>query len=94
MESSHELFIYGNTQLPCSVTDLEDDVFARIEGMGDVTGSDCGPAGWNLDIEFDSPNAFIAILHAVLQSLHDNKVDPQAVTVSARGRRHKLVDLL
>ena len=94
MRSTPRISIFGDTQLPGSISDLEGAVFVRIEGMGGVTGSGCGPAGWNLDIEFDSPNAFTAILDAVLQSLHENRIDPESVSVAVRGRRRKLLDCL
>ena len=94
MNSSHEIFVFGNQPLPCAINNLEDSVFARIEGIGDVTGSSCELNGWNLNIEFDRPISFIAIIHAVLESLHEFQIDVQSVTASVGGRRHKLVDLL
>jgi hypothetical protein len=94
MNSSHEIFVFGDEPLPCAIGVLEDSVFTRIEGFGDVTESGSGASGWNLDIEFDSPGAFIVIIHAVLESLHECQIDVQSVTASVRGRRHKLVDLL
>ena len=94
LNTSHEIFVYGDGSLPCSIGDLEDSVFARIEGIGDVTGSGCGAEGWNLDIEFDSPNSFIAVVHAVVASLHEFNINVMSVTASVRGRRHKLEDLM
>jgi hypothetical protein len=94
LKSSHEIFVYGQGALPCSVSDLEDSVWGRIEGFGDVTGSGCGAEGWNLDIEFDGPNCFIPIVEAVVAALHECGIDAQSVSASVHGRRHKLVDLL
>ena len=94
MLSTPRISIYGDTELPGAMTDLEHAVFVRIEGMGDVTGSGCGPTGWNLDIEFESPNSFIGILQVVLQTLHESEIDPQTVSVSVRGKRRKLLDCL
>ena len=94
MNTTPEIFVYGNETLSCSIGELEDAVFSRVEGIGDVTGSGCGVNGWNLDLEFDTPNLFVPILHAVLEALHEQDVDPQSVTVSVHGTRRKLVDLL
>ena len=94
LNASHEIFVYGDGSLPCSVSDLEDSVFARIEGFGDVTGSGCSTHGWNLDIEFDGPNCFIPVIEAVVAALHDCEIDVQSVMASVHGRRRKLVDLL
>jgi hypothetical protein len=94
LKPSHDIFVYEDGALPCSVSDLEDSVFARIEGFGGLTGSGCGADGWNLDIEFDSPRCFIPVIEAVVAALHDCGIDAQSVTASVHGRRRKLVDLL
>ena len=88
-----EAFVYGTQPLTCSIGDFEDDVFGLIEGLGDVTGSGAA-AGWKLDLVFDNPNCFVSMINAVRQVLTDLDHDLHSVTVSVRGRRHRLVDLL
>jgi|GEM_PF-5208094 len=94
MNTTHEIFVYGTGDLPCSLSQLEDTVFAKVEGFGDVTGSGSRATGWKLDLAFDSPNAFIAVIQAVWQALTDLDVDLQSVKVSIRGKSRRLVDLL
>jgi hypothetical protein len=94
MEIDQELFVYGMGPLPCSIGELEDEVFGEIEGLGDVTGSGSGARGWNLDITFESPNAFTAIVRSVGKVLTTYGVDLSTVEISIRGRFHRLSDRL
>ena len=94
LNNSHEILVHGDRSLSCSVDEFGDSVFSGIEGFGDVTGSRCKADGWSIKIEFDSPNCFMSIIHAVLAAVHEHEIEAQSVTVSVRGRCHKLVDLL
>ena len=94
MESQHEISVVGTLPLSCSLAALKQDVFARIGGFGDVCGSGSGSSGWRLDLAFDSASCFTGIIDAVRQSLTELDHDLFSVTVSVRGRRHQLVELL
>ena len=70
--SEKYIYLYGTQSLPFGLSVLEDEIDARLDGVGEVTGAGSGHRGWHIDVEYASTvdDAFVvACLVDVLQSL-------------------------
>ena len=92
METTFYLFVYGTEAFPTGLDELEDEIFCKIEGQGDVTGTGSGRNGWNIDIEFESKSSANFILYTVIETLRNHGVG-DSVTFDCGGRKEALINL-
>ncbi|WP_309398738.1 hypothetical protein [Cerasicoccus maritimus] len=92
MKEDLYIFIYGTEPLPCGLDKIEDGIFERIEGYGDVSGSGTGNSGWNVDLSYESPNATNRILIEAVAVLKQYDIT-EGVSFDVGGKRYCLDQL-
>ncbi|MBT7065152.1 MAG: hypothetical protein HN919_02530 [Verrucomicrobia bacterium] len=93
MNNDHYIFIHSSEPLDCGLDELEDELFAVVECRGDVTGTGTGPNGWNVDIEFESPNSLNGILIETARSLKRHGLG-EGTNYNVCGRQRSLPQIL
>lgn len=92
---SHQITLYGQGSLPSGLEEVEERIFVRVEGVGDVsTVERCGDNGWRIVLEFETTGSFMSMLRAVASVLTEENVPPSSVKVLVRGRTYTLSRLL
>ena len=92
MNEDYSIFIYGAERLPVGLDVLEDDIFDRIEGQGDVTGTGTGERGWNIDLGFESLSSLKFVVRESKKVLQRYGV-VNSVIFDINGTRYRFSEL-
>ena len=92
MEKDYYIFVYGTERLPVGLDVIDDEIFRRIEGQGEVFGTGTGIDGWNLDLHFESAASRNFVLRETVNVLLAHGLS-DGVSFDINGTRVSLSEL-
>jgi hypothetical protein len=89
-----QIIFQGKTMPTVALSELADELFAEIEGFGDIEESRIENFGWSILARVESANAVNAVLGAMARLLSHRGIQANSVSVAVAGKRGVLSELV
>jgi len=89
-----QIIFQGKTMPTVALSELADELFAEIEGFGDIEESRIENFGWSILARVESANAVNAVLGAMARLLSHRGIQANSISVAVAGKRGVLSELV